>query len=173
MVESLGAEKQITRGPGGRILTNTGVWSPDGEWLAYDTRGDAAGDGFNGLTIEAVNVRTGEVRELYRAKNGAYCGVVTFHPRENKVFILGPKTRHLTGNTDLSSPRAIVAADIGEGRPPSARPVSNLDACNITPPFTAGACEAARTHTCGTRRASGELYGEDHTIARFSNRRHQ
>src|SRR6266513_234334 len=68
LTAAFGKEKQITHGPGGRILTNTGVWSPDGEWLAYDTRGDAAGDGFNGLTIEAVNVRTGEVRELYRAK---------------------------------------------------------------------------------------------------------
>src|SRR5882672_9647302 len=62
LTESLGIEKQITHGPGGRILTNTGVWSPDGEWLVYDTRGDAAGDGFNGATIEIVNIHTDEVR---------------------------------------------------------------------------------------------------------------
>src|SRR5690242_9268702 len=86
------AERQITRGPGGRVLTNTGVWSPDGEWIVYDTRSDPAGDNFDGDTIQMVNVQTGEVRELYRAKNGAHCGVVTFHPRENKVvFILGPE----------------------------------------------------------------------------------
>src|SRR4051812_29927612 len=81
-------EKQVTRGVRGRILTNTGVWSPDGRWLVYDTRQDAAGDGFNGSTIEMVNVETSEVREVYRAKNGAHCGVVTFHPHENKVVFI-------------------------------------------------------------------------------------
>src|SRR3954452_25200906 len=84
------AEKQITRGPGGRILANIGVWSPDSEWIVYDTRSDAAGDLFDGKTIEMVNVKSVEVRELYRAKNGARCGVPIFHPRENKVaFIRG------------------------------------------------------------------------------------
>jgi len=35
---------------------------------------------------------TGEVRELYRARNGAHCGVATFHPPRGKVvFILGPE----------------------------------------------------------------------------------
>src|SRR5690242_16000398 len=91
VTQSIRPEKQITRGPGGRILTNAGVWSPDGEWIVYDTRSDAAGDSFDGNSIEMANVRTGEVRELYRSKNEAYCGVATFHPRENKVvFILGP-----------------------------------------------------------------------------------
>src|SRR5204862_2054537 len=85
MAEAFGTERQITHGPRGRVLTNTGVWSPDGEWLVYDTRSDAAGESFNGPTIEMVNVRTGEIREVYRAKNGAHCGVVSFHPRENKV----------------------------------------------------------------------------------------
>src|SRR2546427_12329311 len=60
LTEALGKEKQITHGPGGRILTNTGVWSPDGEWLVYDTRSDAAGDGFNGATIEIVKIHTRE-----------------------------------------------------------------------------------------------------------------
>src|ERR1051325_6650980 len=92
VAESFRAERQITRGRGGRILTNTGVWSPDGEWIVYDTRSDAPGEEFNGSTIEMVNFRTCEVRPLYRARNGAHCGVVTFHPRENQVvFILGPE----------------------------------------------------------------------------------
>src|SRR5438045_7302234 len=83
-------EKQITRGPGGRILTNTGVWSPDSQWIVYDTRTDAAGDRFDGSRIEMVNVDTGEIKVLYEATNGAHCGVASHHPRENKiVFILG------------------------------------------------------------------------------------
>ena len=37
------SERQLTRGPGGRMLSNTGVWSPDGQWIVYDTRPDDAG----------------------------------------------------------------------------------------------------------------------------------
>src|SRR5204863_7294918 len=77
-------EKQLTHGPRGRILTNTGVWSPDGQWIVYDTRSEAPGESFNGSTIEMVNISTGEIRVVYRSQNGAHCGVVTFHPRENK-----------------------------------------------------------------------------------------
>src|SRR6185436_14310187 len=68
VVESFRTERQITHGPGGRILSNTGVWSPDGEWIVYDTRSDAAGDKFDGDAISMVNVHTGETRELYRSK---------------------------------------------------------------------------------------------------------
>src|SRR2546423_3637655 len=82
MNETYCIEKQITRGPGGRILTNTGVWSPDGDWLVYDTRSDPAGDNFDGKTIEVVNIRTGETPALYRATNCAHCGLATVHPRE-------------------------------------------------------------------------------------------
>src|SRR5882762_3182935 len=72
VIASIRLEKQITRGPGGRVLTNTGVWSPDGEWIVYDTRSDPAGDSFDGNSIEMVNVHSGEVRKFYRAKNGAH-----------------------------------------------------------------------------------------------------
>ena len=59
--------RQVTRGPGGRILTNVGVWSPDGAWIVYDTRSDAAGEVFGGSRVEKVNVETGEVRVLHHA----------------------------------------------------------------------------------------------------------
>src|SRR5215510_2007572 len=59
-------ERQITSKRCGHILTNTGVWSPDGEWIVYDTRQVD----FDGDTIEMVSVHTGDVREVYRAKNG-------------------------------------------------------------------------------------------------------
>ena len=85
-------ERQITKGPGGRILSNTSVWSPDGQWIVFDTRPDSEGAIFEGKTIEMVSVSTGEVKELYRAQNGAHCGVVTFDPRARRVaFILGPE----------------------------------------------------------------------------------
>ena len=52
VADSFRFEKQITTGPRGRILTNTGVWSPDGQWIVYDTRSDAPGESFNGSTSQ-------------------------------------------------------------------------------------------------------------------------
>src|SRR5438105_4667986 len=127
-------ETPLTRGPGGRILTNCNVWSPDGQWIAYDTRSDAAGEKFDGTRIEMVRADTGEIRTLYESKHGANCGVVTWHPKEMKVaFILGPE--HPTAEWSYGPSRrqnVIVEVD----RPGSA---VNLDARDLTPPFTPGA----------------------------------
>ena len=141
-------EQQITRGSGGRILTNTGVWSPDSEWIVYDTRSDAAGDRFDGNTIEMVNVRTGEVREVYRSKNGAHCGVATFHPRENKVvFILGPENPTPDWQYGPWHRQGVIvdvgqASSLSNGVAPAGQAGSlphSLDARDLTPPFTPGA----------------------------------
>ncbi len=127
-------ERQITDRPCGHILTNINVWSADGRWIVYDTRSDAAGEKFDGSTIEVVNVESGEVREVYRSRNGAHCGVATFSPKDNRVvFILGPEQPtedwqycawHRQG--------MIVEVD----HPYVSAP---LDARDITPPFTPGA----------------------------------
>jgi hypothetical protein len=128
------AERQLTHAPHGHILTNTGVWSPDGRWIVYDVRSDPAGTVFDGQQIEAVNVATGEVKTLYESKHGACCGVVTFDPRVPKVvFILGPENP--TPDWQYSpSHRQGVIVDL-------ARPgvAENFDACDLTPPFTSGA----------------------------------
>ena len=90
--EGFGLETQVTSGSGGRILTNFAVWSPDSQWIVYDTRSDSMGAIFDGQRIEMVHAETGEVRILYQAVNGAHCGVATFSPlREQVVFILGPE----------------------------------------------------------------------------------
>ncbi len=165
VTETFRPEKQITRGPGGRILTNTGVWSPDSEWIVYDTRSDPAGDKFDGDTIEMVNVVTGEVRELYQAKNGVHCGVVTFHPREKKVvFILGPENPTPDWQYAAFHRRGvIVAADKNKAIP------VNLDARDLTPPFTAGALRGgSHVHVWA---ASGDWVSftyEDHVLAQFT-----
>jgi Tol biopolymer transport system component len=57
-------EHQITQSRSGHILTNIGVWSPDGEWVVYDTGSTPAGDQFDGTRIEKVTVHSGEVRVL-------------------------------------------------------------------------------------------------------------
>ncbi len=159
-------ERQITRGPGGRILTNTGVWSPDGEWLVYDTRSGAPGEEFNGSTIEMVNLRTSDVRQLYRARNGAHCGVVTFHPRENKVvFILGPENPTPDWQYGPFHRQGVIVSVGGNA---ASSVAVNLDARDLTPPFTPGALRGgSHVHVWD---ASGEWVSftyEDHVLAQF------
>ena len=162
MFESPGRERQLTRGPGGRVLTNTGVWSPDGKWIVYDTRQID----FDGDTIEMVNVHTGEVRDLYRSKNGAHCGVVTFNPRQNKVvFILGPENPTTDWEYGMFHRQGvIVATDNHDGK----SAVVHLDARDITPPFTPGALRGgSHVHVWD---AAGEWVSftyEDHVMAQF------
>ncbi len=127
-------ETQVTTQPRGHILTNTNVWSPDGKWIVYDTRSDAAGEQFDGATIEIVNVETGEVREIYRSRNSAHCGVATFSPRDGRVvFILGPEAPTKDWQYGPYHRQGVIV-DIEQPRK-----VTLLDARDITPPFTPGA----------------------------------
>lgn len=96
MIPALGrltsSERQLTDATHGHILTNTGVWSADGQWVVYDVRSDPAGSQFDGVRIERVHVRTGEVQRLFVARDGAACGVVTASPVDDRiVFIHGPE----------------------------------------------------------------------------------
>jgi hypothetical protein len=154
-------ETQITDRPTGHILTNINVWSPDGEWIVYDTRSDAAGEKFDGETIEIVNTVTCEVREVYRAQNGAHCGVAAFNPADNRiVFILGPE--HPTadwqycawhrrgGIVDIDRPHELI----------------DLDARDITPPFTTGALRGGtHVHVFDGDGAWVSFTYEDHVLA--------
>lgn len=127
-------ERQITHNRGNRILTNVGVWSPDGAWIVYDTRSTSSGDRFDGYRIELANVQDGRVRLVYQSRNGAHCGVATFHPRENKVvFILGPE--HPTPDWQYCAwhRQGVIVETAKPGR------AVNLDARDLTPPFTPGA----------------------------------
>ncbi len=81
-----------------------------------------------------VNVRTREVRLLYESKNGAHCGVVTWHTAEPKVaFILGPE--HPTADWQYGPARR--QGVIVDARKPGV--AVNLDARDLVPPFTPGA----------------------------------
>lgn len=162
---SFGVERQITRGPGGRILTNTGVWSPDGLWIVYDTRNDAAGDRFDGRTIEMVQVATGEVRELYRSVNAAYCGVATFHPKEPKVvFILGPENPTPDWQYCAWHRRGVIV----DARQPGV--ALNMDARDIVPPFTPGALRGgSHVHVWDPDGDWLSFTYEDHVLAQFTN----
>lgn len=121
--------KQITFASRNHQLTNINTWTPDSQWLAYDVR--PSGASFTGETIEQVNISTGEVEVIYRATQGAHVGVVTVHPAEDKyVFIHGPKNPDADWQYDFHHRQGVVACN-GQ--------VSNLDAMDITAPYTAGA----------------------------------
>ena len=163
-------ERQITRARCGHILTNIGVWSPDSQWLVYDTRTDAPGESFNGSTIEMVNIRTGEVREVYRSKHGAHCGVVTFHPHLNKVvFILGPENPTPDWQYGFTHRQGVIA-DVEKRGDAKVIPaaVVNLDACDLTPPFTAGALRGgSHVHVWDPAGEWVSFTYEDHVVAQF------
>jgi hypothetical protein len=154
-------ETQLTDGPGGRILTNVNVWSPDGEWVVYDTRSDPAGDTFDGTRIEIVNVRTKEVRALYESRNGACCGVATWHPTEPKVaFILGPE--HPTPDWTYGPARR--QGVVVDARRPGV--VAHLDARDLTPPFTPGALRGgSHVHVWSPDGKLVSFTYEDHVLA--------
>ena len=159
----LGPGQIITHGPGGRILCHASVWSPDSQWLVYDTRSDSAGAVFDGNTIAMVNVMTGEARELYRTENDAHCGVVTFHPRAWKVaFILGPEQPTPDWQYCAWHRQGVIV----EVNQPGTK--TNLDARDISPPFTPGALRGG-THV-HLWDAAGEWVSftyEDHVLAQF------
>lgn len=121
--------KQITFASRHHQLTNINTWTPDSQWLAYDVR--PSGASFTGETIERVNVITGDVEVIYRASHGAHVGVVTVHPQQDKyVFIHGPENPDADWHYDFHHRQGVV---VHNGQ------VSNLDAMDITPPYTAGA----------------------------------
>jgi hypothetical protein len=136
-------ERQLTTAPHGHILTNSNVWSPDGEWIVNDVRSDPAGTVFNGTRIEAVHVESGEVRVLYESHSGACCGAASFCPTSNKViFIHGPENPTPDWQYCAWHRRGVVVeAGVAMSRPASQGliPTKNLDARDLVPPFTSGA----------------------------------
>jgi hypothetical protein len=122
----------MTTDPVNRVLTNTDVWSPDGQWIYYDVRSDAAGSVFDGDRIERVHVRSGQIETVYRAGRGACCGVVTANPtRDEIVFIHGPEDPTPDWQYAKWHRRGVlVQPGIG---------AVNLDACDIVAPYTPGA----------------------------------
>jgi hypothetical protein len=156
-------QKQLTRSLNGHVLTHIAAWSPDSQWIVYDTRSDPAGTNFDGERIEMVHVDSGATKVLYEAKNGAHCGVATFHPRKQQlVFILGPEhpdkdwsycAWHRQGViVDLSKPGVC----------------ANLDACDITPPYTPGALRGgSHVHVWDPAGQWVSFTYEDHVLAQL------
>lgn len=132
-------EKQITKGPQGHFLNHRQAFSPDDQWLAFDGRTDDPKMGENDL-IGMVNVQSGEVKELYRVPNqqvyGPGSGAVSFSPKRMEVaFIRGflsasaDKPYHFTRRSAMGLNLENLDSPV----------LSNLDARDVTRPFTPGA----------------------------------
>ena len=133
---------QLTFEPRSHSLDNNDNFSPDDQWLVYDTRTplpvpSVTEVGANS-NIEKVNVNTGEIVVLYETENqtkyGPGVGAASYHPTENKIVCM-----HGLLNCDAERPywywrRTGVMFD--ESRP--GKPIF-LDARDVTPPFTPGA----------------------------------
>lgn len=133
-------ERQLTFRPHGHILTNTGVWSPDGRWIVYDVRSDPAGSVFDGTRIERVHADSGQVEVLYESRNGACCGVVSYSPVDERlVFILGPENPTSDWSYGIARRQGVIL-DAGK--------IVNLDARDLVSPFTPGALQGgSHLHT--------------------------
>lgn len=152
-------ERQLTNDAYGHILTNTGCWTADGQWILYDTRSDPAGSRFDGRWIERVHVDTGRVERVFESQHGAHCGVVTACPVSARaVFILGPE--HPTADWQYSAcHRRGLILDL------ATRQTSPLDAHCFSEPLIPGALRGgSHVHTFD---AQGQLVAftyEDHVL---------
>ncbi len=127
-------EQQLTQGKYNLILTNTAIWSHDGNWIYYDVRSDAAGTQFDGQRIERVHAESGEVQVVYRSEKGACCGVVTASSVEDKiVFIHGPENPTPDWTYSFWHRRGVTV------QPGVGKPAFNLDARDLISPYTPGA----------------------------------
>lgn len=121
--------KQLTFAARHHQLTNIHSWTPDSQWLVFDVR--PSGASFTGSTIERVNVHSHDVDVLYRAAQGAHVGVVTVSPQAEKyVFIHGPENPDDHWQYDFHHRRGVIAEN---------GVAQNLDAMDITAPYTPGA----------------------------------
>ena len=154
-------ETQLTFAEHGHVLTNTGVWSSDGQWIVYDVRSDAAGDLFDGRRIERVHVATGRTEVLFESANGAHCGVATSSPVDDRVvFIHGPEFPDDDWQYAAFHRRGVLVDGSGVGKS------VNLDARNILAPYTPGALRGG-THV-HTFSGDGQWIAftyEDHVLA--------
>lgn len=118
-------------------LDNNDNFSPDDQWLVYDTRTESGGIGGN-ATIEKVHVVTGEKKVLYHIPentvHGPGVGAVSYSHTENQVAFI-----HGLLNCSVNSPyeqwrRSGIVID--ENR--SEAPIF-MDARDVEAPFTVGA----------------------------------
>ncbi|MHC4624900.1 MAG: hypothetical protein ACYS4W_13465, partial [Planctomycetota bacterium] len=89
-------EVQLTFDPRNHDLDNNDNFSPDDQWLVYDTRKNVPAQPMREIggnsNIEKVNVNTGEIILVYETQDqseyGPGVGAASYHPTENKVVVM-------------------------------------------------------------------------------------
>ncbi|WP_259016403.1 DUF3748 domain-containing protein [Emticicia fluvialis] len=131
-------EKQITNDLAyHHDLDNNDNFSPDNEWLVYDTRTDEGGIAASGR-IEKVNISTGEKNIVYQLPNnqawGPGAGAVSYSPVENAVVFIHGLMSVTEANPYQQWRRTGVIINTDQ----PGKPIF-MDARDITAPYTKGA----------------------------------
>ncbi|GLU54080.1 biopolymer transporter Tol [Dyadobacter frigoris] len=131
-------EKQITHDlTYNHDLDNNDNFSPDGQWLVYDTRTDDGGIP-ESPRIEKVNVKTGEVKVLFKVENngtwGPGAGAVSYSPQENSVVFIHGLENSTKENPYQQWRRTAVIIEDSKPNVPI-----YMDARDVTFPYTPGA----------------------------------
>jgi len=128
---------QLTNGSYNHDLDNNDNFSPDGKWLAYDTRTGTGGIG-GSPSVERVNVETGKIEELFVVKGnqsfGPGAGAVSYHPMEDKVIFIHGLAFCSEKNPYQQWKRTGTIVEASHPNVPI-----YMDARDVTPPFTPGA----------------------------------
>ena len=152
---SIITEKQITFDlTYNHDLDNNDNFSPDNQWLVYDTRTDAGGIAISSK-IEKVHIQTGEKKVLYELKNnqswGPGIGAVSYSPVDFSVVFIRGLLNSTEGNPYQQWRRTGIIIDEKNPNVPI-----YMDARNIDFPFKEGALRG------GTHRH--EFSGDGHWI---------
>ena len=130
-------EIQLTHSEFGHTLNTGQIFSPDDDWIVFDTRNNDTGIKITDR-IGVVNVKTGEEKIIYQVPNqtqyGPGVGAASFSPVKNRVvFIHGIRNVSAQKPYDFTR-RTGVAIDVENPQQPIF-----MDARDIQEPFTTGA----------------------------------
>jgi hypothetical protein len=131
-------ETRITRDDSkNHDMDNNDNFSPDGQWLVYDTR--TAGGGIGGCaTIERVNLATGETATVFEIRDnqpwGPGVGAVSYHPTQNQVVFIHGLASCSEQNPYQQWRRTGMIVDADQPQTAIA-----MDARDVTYPYTPGA----------------------------------
>jgi len=130
-------EQQLSFGKEGHFLHTTQVFSPDDQWIAFDTRNKGSDIGRT-CCVGMVHTSSKEIRILYKTKgqteHGPGVGGVTFNPVRPMVLFI-----HGLQNCDGEHPYGFSRrTGVGIHMSQPGKPIF-MDARNVNPPFTPGA----------------------------------
>jgi hypothetical protein len=126
-------EIQLTSASQGHTLHNTQVFSPNDEWIVYDSRNKDF-EIRSTRTISMVNVNTKEIKQLYQTQYGPGVGAATFSPTEDRIIFI-----HGVRNISKEKPYSLTRrTGVGIWIQDPFLP-HFMDARDIMPPFTPGA----------------------------------